>query len=156
MQGEVAWAQAHQWLEAQVAPAILPKHILPTLHYRPLVAAFGIHRRACIFQRVQLEYLDSQDNGIEEEMNHYIGSNIPPRRSTDMLGYWAVWLRGLYTIVSLSNVVISRTMGSILGPILVLSSSTMHHFKQHQFLLNECSLPLQRLIPNDVPKSVLC
>jgi hypothetical protein len=33
----------------------------------------------------------SADQSIEDEMNHYMTSSLPARKSTDMVGYWMVW-----------------------------------------------------------------
>jgi hypothetical protein len=34
------------------------------------------------------------EQSIEDEMNHYMSSSLPPRKSTDMVGYWMVWHPG--------------------------------------------------------------
>jgi hypothetical protein len=30
------------------------------------------------------------EKSVEDEMNHYMSSSLPPQKSTDMVGYWMV------------------------------------------------------------------
>jgi hypothetical protein len=40
------------------------------------------------------------DQSIEDEMNHYMSSSLPARKSTDMIGYWMVWCPNYWSLTA--------------------------------------------------------
>jgi hypothetical protein len=76
---------------------------------------------------------------VEDEMNSYIQSPIPPPQTTDMIGYWTVQFKFFWLVSVTDYVYMHKIMELEPGRQFIACSLTMHQFKQHLCPQSECS-----------------